>query len=109
MTSAYLLNPIAGIDLKARASFGTGAKAPGLYQLFDWCFGNPDLEVEESTGWDVGFDLLWDQPRLQLEVTYFDNDIENEIDFGPNGEDRPDLPLRRSGLHPERLDRGARR
>lgn len=81
VTAAYFINPIADVDVKLRGSYGTGAKAPGLYQLFDPTYGNEDLEVEESTGWDVGFDVYWDTPQLSFEFTYFDNDVENEIDF----------------------------
>lgn len=67
-------------ELKFRASWGTGAKAPGLYQLFDPLFGNPDLQVEESRGYDVGLDWAWGGGTT-LSISYFDLDIDDEIDF----------------------------
>ncbi len=88
LTAAYFFNVAADLDLKLRGSFGTGAKAPGLYQLFDPTFGNRNLEVEDSRGWDLGFDVYWARPRLAFEATYFRNDVTNEIAFGA----RPDLP-----------------
>jgi vitamin B12 transporter len=78
-TAAYVVGGVFGGDLKLRASYGTGAKAPGLYQLFDPTFGNPDLDVETSEGVDAGADLLW--AAGAIEVTVFDTEINNEIGF----------------------------
>lgn len=74
-TLAYALGA-----LKLRASYGTGAKAPGLYQLFDPTYGNPDLEVETSRGGDVGFDLALAE-GLTAQVSYFFTRKTNEINF----------------------------
>lgn len=79
VTGAYSLSRL-GPETKLRASWGTGAKAPGLYQLFDPTFGNPNLAVEESKGYDMGVDWVW-SGGARLEVSYFNLDIENEIDF----------------------------
>jgi vitamin B12 transporter len=79
VTAAYVLAD-AGPETKVRASWGTGAKAPGLYQLFDPAFGNESLTAEESEGYDVGVDMLWDGGR-SFQLTWFRTDIENEIDF----------------------------
>ena len=79
ITAAYVLGT-SGPETKLRASFGTGAKAPGLYQLFDPFFGNPALIVEESEGYDLGVDLAW-SGGAALSLTWFANDIEQEIDF----------------------------
>lgn len=73
-TAAYLVGPA-----KLRASYGTGAKAPGLYQLFDPTFGNPDLRVEQSEGGDIGVDLALGGVTAQ--VSYFVLDKTNEIVF----------------------------
>ena len=81
LTAAYFTNVVDDLHVKLRGSFGTGANAPGLYQLFDPAFGNADLEVEESRGWDVGVDLYWDTAQLVAELTYFQNDVTDEIDF----------------------------
>jgi vitamin B12 transporter len=79
LTAAYVFGT-AGPETKLRASFGTGAKAPGLYQLFDPFFGNSALIVEESEGYDIGVDLAW-TGGTALSLTWFANDIEQEIDF----------------------------
>ncbi|WP_439817317.1 TonB-dependent receptor domain-containing protein [Zavarzinia sp. CC-PAN008] len=79
-TVAYFVENVApDADLKLRASYGTGAKAPGLYQLFDPLYGNERLTVEESRGWDVGVDAWWRD--MALELTWFQTDVTNEIDF----------------------------
>lgn len=74
-TAAYIAGP-----LKLRASYGTGAKAPGLYQLFDPLYGNLDLKAETSSGGDVGFDLNLRQ-GLTLQMSYFFNKKKNEINW----------------------------
>lgn len=74
-TMAYIVGP-----LKLRASYGTGTKAPGLYQLFDPKYGNNKLKVETSNGGDVGFDLNLRQ-GLALQLSYFFNNKKNEINF----------------------------
>ncbi len=79
ITAAYVLDAT-GPEIKLRASLGTGAKAPGLYQLFDPFFGNPALLVEESEGYDLGVDLAW-SGGAAFSLTWFANDIEQEIDF----------------------------
>jgi len=79
ITAAYVL-PNVSTQTKFRASWGSGAKAPGLYQLFDLSFGNTSLEVEESRGYDIGVDLVWPGGST-FEASYFKADIENEIDF----------------------------
>jgi vitamin B12 transporter len=74
-TFAYALGA-----LKLRASYGTGAKAPGLYQLFDPTYGNPDLGVQTSKGGDVGFDLVMTE-GLTIQASYFWGSKKNEIAF----------------------------
>ncbi len=74
-TFAYMLGA-----LKLRASYGTGAKAPGLYQLFDPYYGNPDLKAETSRGGDVGFDLDLAE-GLSTQISYFFNKKKNEINW----------------------------
>lgn len=74
-TFAYALGA-----LKLRASYGTGVKAPGLFQLFDPTYGNPDLKVENSKGGDVGFDLALAE-GLTAQLSYFFNKKKNEINF----------------------------
>lgn len=64
-----------------RGSLGTGFKAPTLFQIFDAFSGNPNLEPEESKGWDVGFEQSLGDGHLTVGATYFRNDFSNLIDF----------------------------
>jgi vitamin B12 transporter len=78
---AYLI-PSTGTKLKA--SYGTGFKAPSLTQLFVSFpafnfFANPNLEPEESEGFDIGFEQSLAQERVRFGATYFHNDITNLI------------------------------
>lgn len=78
---AYLI-PKNGTKLKA--SYGSGFKAPSLTQLFVSFpafnfFANPNLEPEESEGFDFGFEQSLATERVQFGATYFRNDITNLI------------------------------
>ncbi|MDI6890052.1 MAG: TonB-dependent receptor [Thermodesulfovibrionales bacterium] len=71
---------------KIKATYGTGFKAPSLYQLYApataWGpIGNENLKPERSKGWDVGMEQYLFQGRLTLGATYFRNDFEDLIDF----------------------------
>jgi vitamin B12 transporter len=75
-------------DTKFRASYGTGFKVPTLAQKFQdfppTFFANPNLQPESSTGYDIGFEQpLWDK-RALVGATWYNNDLTNLIDFGPN-------------------------
>ncbi len=82
LTGAYLLSASGAADVKLRASYGTGAKAPGLYQLYDPTYGNPDLTAQRSRGWDIGADVYWPDAGLELGATYFQNRVEDKIAWG---------------------------
>lgn len=78
---AYLI-PKSGTKLKA--SYGTGFKAPSLTQLFVSFpafnfFANPNLEPEESEGFDFGFEQSLAGERVVFGATCFHNDITNLI------------------------------
>ena len=62
------------------ASYGTGFKAPSLYQLFSR-FGDPDLDPETSRGWDIGFRQPLYDDKVRFGATYFQNDFEDLIDY----------------------------
>jgi len=79
-TAAYDLRET---GTKLRASIGTGAKAPSLYQLY-----NPydptrgaNLLPEESLGIDAGLDQFAFDNRLKLSVGVFWNRYHNLIEF----------------------------
>jgi len=72
--SAYIQPIKAGPRL--HASYGTGFKAPSLYQLYGnvggFQVGNPDLKPEQSQSWEVGLDQQLFDERLKLSGTYFE-------------------------------------
>ena len=69
---------------KLKATYGTGFKAPSLYQLYApataWGpLGNQNLEPEKCQGWDIGIEQFLANDRLTLSFTYFRNDFEDLI------------------------------
>src|SRR6185312_9494850 len=64
---------------KLRASAGTGAKAPTLFQLYDTTFSSLNLTPETSFGYDAGIDQSLFNGRVVLSVTGFSNDFNNLI------------------------------
>ncbi|WP_445502522.1 TonB-dependent receptor plug domain-containing protein [Microvirga sp. G4-2] len=86
-TAAYEI-PSSGTKL--RASVGTGAKAPTLYQKFDPFSGTADLEAERSIGFDVGIDQRLADDRVLLSATFFANRFRNLIAYGVADTCRPD-------------------
>ena len=74
-TIAYVTGPV-----KFRASYGTGAKAPGLYQLFDPTYGNAALKAEKSRGGDLGLDVTLNE-TLSVSASYFFLKKTNEIEW----------------------------
>jgi vitamin B12 transporter len=79
-TAAYLLERT---GTRFHASYGTGTQQPTPIELFGFgigtFFGNPDLRPETSRGWDIGVEQSFLDDRLALDATYFENDIEDEI------------------------------
>ncbi|WP_298464691.1 TonB-dependent receptor [uncultured Erythrobacter sp.] len=77
----------AGFDVsdttRLRAAIGTGVKNPTfseLFGFFDGVFvGNPDLQPEESTSWEIGVDQRFADGAVTVSLTYFDAELENEI------------------------------
>jgi vitamin B12 transporter len=66
---------------KLKASYGTGFKAPSLFQLYAPYFGNPNLAPEKSSGYDAGFEQTLFAKRVQFGATYFHNDVTNLIEW----------------------------
>jgi len=87
LSAAYVQRLTADRWLKYRASLGTGFRAPSLYELaynagtyaFPPAAGFA-LEEETSDGYDLGIEYAAES-GLRLEVTYFDQQIEDEIYF----------------------------
>jgi len=86
-TAAYEI-PSSGTKL--RASLGTGAKAPTLYQKFDPFSGTASLESERSIGFDVGVDQSLADDRVLLSATFFANRFRNLIAYAMADTCRPE-------------------
>lgn len=67
------------ISTRFHGSWGKGFRAPSINELFFPFFGNPDLNPEESKGWDFGVEKEILKDKLTMDVTYFENDFTNLI------------------------------
>ncbi|MCD6517526.1 MAG: TonB-dependent receptor [Candidatus Aminicenantes bacterium] len=79
----YILN---STGTKLKATFGTGFKAPSLYQLyapatFYGPIGNTELQPEKTLGWDAGIEQELLGGRLLVKATYFTNNYKDLIDY----------------------------
>ncbi|MDP6377092.1 MAG: TonB-dependent receptor [Pseudomonadales bacterium] len=67
------------------ASWGEGFKAPTVFQTTFFCCGaaapNPNLKPETSKAWDAGITVRTVDARGELDLTYFDQDTVDMIDF----------------------------
>ncbi len=86
LSLAYVQDLGTESSIKYRASVGTGFRAPSLYELAYNAgpFAFPPaaglaLTEESSQGYDVGIE--YDAANVHFEVTYFDQEIEDEIFF----------------------------
>ncbi len=68
-------------NLRLRGSYGTGSKAPSFIERFGFFpanfVGNPNLKPEDSDAFEVALQKSW--AKSQLEVIYFNQNLENEI------------------------------
>ncbi len=77
------------IDTRLRASYGTGFRAPALFDRYgvdsSGYVGNPDLRPERSQGWEAGLSTDLPVPAewgsATASVTYFDNRIHDLIEL----------------------------
>lgn len=68
--------------LRLFATFGRAVKNPTFterFGFFNSFVGNPDLKPEHSTGWELGLRFSTSDNRSRTSVSYFDTDLENEI------------------------------
>ncbi len=63
-----------------KASYGTGFRAPSLFELYS-SYGSETLKPEESKGWDIGFEQSFANERVRFGVNYFDMVFDNRIGF----------------------------
>ena len=86
LSGAYLF-ALAGGELKLKGAYGTGFRAPSLYEIAynNGSFAYPPasdttLKEEKSKGYDFGLSWLA-ASGLYLEAVYFDQKVEDEIYF----------------------------
>jgi vitamin B12 transporter len=89
VSAAYVFD-LEGDSLKLKSSYGTGFRAPSLYEIAQnfnfWvappAFENPPEKEETSRGFDAGFEYRWHNDSY-FEAVYFDQRIEDAIDYDP--------------------------
>lgn len=67
---------------RIHASYGTGVQNPTLIEQFGFFAnfrGNPTLQPEQSEGWDIGIEQQFLDGRGIVDVTYFDDELTDEI------------------------------
>lgn len=69
---------------KIKATFGSGFKAPSLFNLYDPAFGNPDLNPEKSLGFDAGIEQFFGNELMSLGITYFQNNYKDLFGYDNN-------------------------
>lgn len=79
-TLAYIF-PSSGTRI--HGSYGTGVKNPNFFELFGFTstgfIGNPNLTPEKSKGFDVGITQPFFNGRATIDMTYFQQDLTDEI------------------------------
>ena len=78
LSTSYQLSDAA----RLRAAMGTGSKNPTFTELYGYSasfVGNPDLQPESSTSWEIGVDMSIANGRGNVALTYFDETLEDEI------------------------------
>lgn len=79
-TAAYLFHDS---GTRLHGSYGTGVKNPTFADLFGFFgdfVGNPSLRPEHSRGFDIGVEQSFLDGRMTVDVTYFQQDLEDEIE-----------------------------
>lgn len=81
--SAGLSYQIPDHGLRLHASAGTGVVNPSYFELFGgWgAVGNPNLRPEENRGFDLGVEATLLDGLGVIDVTYFHENLENEITY----------------------------
>jgi vitamin B12 transporter len=68
---------------KIRGSYGTGFRAPSLYQLYS-NYGDTSLKPEGSKGYDAGIDQELLGGKVSVSLTYFHTEIDDMIEWNWN-------------------------
>ena len=74
---------VEGTPWRLHASAGTGTVNPDYFELLGGFgyVGNPDLEPEENRSFDLGAEATLAGGRGRIDLTYFNERLENEITF----------------------------
>lgn len=68
---------------RLRASIGRGVTNPTFTEQFGFIpasfLGNQNLDPEENFGWDIGIEQTFLNGRAMIDVTYFNEKLDNEI------------------------------
>lgn len=86
---------------RLHASGGRGSVNPSFYQLFAndvFTLGNPGLTPERNAGFDLGAEYAF--ARGTLDVTYFNEELTDEIVYVPGGTDGRFTYANRPGASP---------
>ena len=72
-------------NLIIRSSWGEGFKVPTIFQSTYFCCGatsaNSSIRPETSTSYDFGFELFFNEMNSNFSITYFNQDINDQINF----------------------------
>lgn len=86
-SAAWLTDLPEDSTLKFKASLGTGFRAPSPYEISynsgPWAYAPASetiLKQETSEGWEAGMEYLRGD-KLRLELVWFDQDVEDAIEF----------------------------
>ncbi|MBZ8118609.1 TonB-dependent receptor [Roseovarius sp. LXJ103] len=85
---------------RLHASFGTGVQNPTLVEQFGFFAnftGNPNLEPEQSRGWDIGIEQEFLGGRGVVDLSYFSDELTNEIASFRNPATGISTPINRAG------------
>ena len=77
LTASYLIKTT---STRFKGSYGTGFRAPSLYQLYS-SYGTESLQPETNKGWDVGCEQSFAAGRFVLGSTVFRNHFKQMIDY----------------------------
>jgi len=78
VSTAYL---ILQTRTRLKGNWGTGFKAPSLYQLYHPSYGDTALAPDESKSYDFGFGQRFWNDKISFDLTYFHNDFKNMIAY----------------------------
>ncbi|MBM3252683.1 MAG: TonB-dependent receptor [Candidatus Omnitrophica bacterium] len=77
LSSSYLFERI---NTRLKSNFGTGFKAPSLFQLYDPTYGNSCLTPDESLSYDLALEKNFTENVL-VGAGYFHNLFKNMVDY----------------------------